>query len=396
MDTTTHLTSVIAAADARARLAEISTTAVSDLTDEDRSERERLLNEMPDLERQAAAAMASQDAALTVEPEARSADVQGLVERADVGEVFTAATEHRSTTGATAELQAEAGVAPHVIPLAMLEDRAITPAPADTQGNQSAILGQVFPRASAMMSLGVTQPTVPTGEDLRVILSSETSATKAAESATVDETTGAFTTKSLEPVRIQASFFYSREDAARLVGMGEALRQNLTESLGSAWDREAIAAVIAGVTGSDINATGSSAWGNLQGLIYDASILDGKFAASAADLRLLVGPATLAKLGTLLRSASDPTSSAEWISSQVASLRTSAHIPAVASKKQAALIRKGTLPAAVGPVWEGVTLIPDEVTKAATGEIVITAVMLANWAVLRAGGFAQRDIQLTA
>ena len=30
----------------------------------------------------------------------------------------------------------------------------------------------------------------------------------------------------------------------------------------------------------------------------------------------------------------------------------------------------------VAPIWEGITLIPDEITKAANGQIVVTAVML--------------------
>ena len=37
----------------------------------------------------------------------------------------------------------------------------------------------------------------------------------------------------------------------------------------------------------------------------------------------------------------------------------------------------------VAPIWEGVTLIPDEITKAANGQIVITAVMLYAIQILR-------------
>ena len=38
------------------------------------------------------------------------------------------------------------------------------------------------------------------------------------------------------------------------------------------------------------------------------------------------------------------------------------------------------------PVWEGVTLIPDEITKAGSGQIVVTAVMLYSVKILRAAG----------
>ena len=47
----------------------------------------------------------------------------------------------------------------------------------------------------------------------------------------------------------------------------------------------------------------------------------------------------------------------------------------------------------VAPVWENVALIPDEVTKAANGQIVLTAVMLHAVKILRAAGFYKQMIQ---
>ena len=48
----------------------------------------------------------------------------------------------------------------------------------------------------------------------------------------------------------------------------------------------------------------------------------------------------------------------------------------------------------VAPIWEGVSLIPDEITKAADGEIVITAVMLHAVKILRtADAFFKQQIQ---
>ena len=47
----------------------------------------------------------------------------------------------------------------------------------------------------------------------------------------------------------------------------------------------------------------------------------------------------------------------------------------------------------VAPVWEGVTIIPDEVTKAANGQIVITAVMLHAVKILRTDGFYKQQTQ---
>ena len=69
---------------------------------------------------------------------------------------------------------------------------------------------------------------------------------------------------------------------------------------------------------------------------------------------------------------------------RTAGVRVSAHVPAVAGNKQNAVVRLGMRRDMVAPVWEGVTLIPDEITKAANGQIVVTAVMLHAVKILRA------------
>ena len=74
-------------------------------------------------------------------------------------------------------------------------------------------------------------------------------------------------------------------------------------------------------------------------------------------------------------------------------IRVSAHVSAVAANKQNAIIRLGMRRDMTAPLWEGVTLIADSVTKAATGEIVITAVMLAAFKILRSGGFYKQQTQ---
>ena len=46
----------------------------------------------------------------------------------------------------------------------------------------------------------------------------------------------------------------------------------------------------------------------------------------------------------------------------------------------------------VAALWQGVSLIPDEITKAGTGQIVITAVMLHAVKILRTDGFFKQEI----
>ena len=68
-------------------------------------------------------------------------------------------------------------------------------------------------------------------------------------------------------------------------------------------------------------------------------------------------------------------------------VRVSAHVPAARSNKQDAIVRLGMRRDMVAAIWENVAFIPDEVTKAANGQIVITAVMLHAIKIVRAAGF---------
>ena len=63
------------------------------------------------------------------------------------------------------------------------------------------------------------------------------------------------------------------------------------------------------------------------------------------------------------------------------------------SDKQDTIVRKGMRRDAVSPLWEGIVLIPDEITKASTGQIVLTAVMLYAVKILRTDGFRRVEVQ---
>ena len=76
-------------------------------------------------------------------------------------------------------------------------------------------------------------------------------------------------------------------------------------------------------------------------------------------------------------------------------VRVSAHVPAVVSTKQNNIARRGMRRDMVAPIWEGVTLIPDEISKTKSGEIVITAVLLHAVKILRAAGFHKQQVQVS-
>ena len=351
------------------------------------AEREKLTAELKAQEAELRAAIEADDNKTS---ETREwADVSG---RFDLGEMFSNVMEHRTSAGAIGEVQKERGLAPNAIPTEMLmEKRAVTPAPADTGQTQNAIEGYVFPNSVAAF-LGIPSPVVPVGDTTFPVLTSDPAAGTPAENASQSETTGAFSADVLTPKRIQASFFWSREDAARMAGMGDALREALQGGISDKLDSEIMEGTNGLLTGTIL---GNHARGSASDYAHYVSSLlygrvDGQYAADLADIRVVMGSDTFANAATKLPTQGEQNALAR-IRNDSSGVRVSAHVPAVAGSKQDALVRLGTRMDYVAPVWGQVTLIPDEITKAANGQIVLTAVLLHAVKLLRAGGFYKQE-----
>ena len=331
-------------------------------------------------------------------PEGR--ELRQLVDRASVGEIFDAALERRNIDGVTRELQEHYHLGPNQVPLDLLsgqlETRAITPAPADVGQEQHAIVPYVFPSSVAAF-LGIPQPRVPVGDAVFPVLTSTLAVGTPAEGAAQAETTGAFSADVLSPSRIQASYFYSREDSARFMGLDAALRENLSAGLSDGLDKAIIAGTNGLLTGSTLDANAVSAEATFASYLSDLvySRVDGRYADTAQALRIVCGTTTYAHAGSVYRQAETDRTALDRIMQLTGGLRVSAHVPAVASTKQQVIVRLGSRMDAVAAIWEGVTLIPDEITGASKGTISITAVMLHAIKVLRKGGFHKQEVKLS-
>ena len=377
--------------------------ALDTMTDEQRAEMEAFTTRMQALEPELRAAIVA-DAAEETESRAAFDDpasraLAELERRASVGDIFAAVLEHRATSGATAELQTHRGLAPNQVPLALLrspvETRAVTPAPANVGQNQSAIVPGVFPMSCAAF-LGIDMPTVPVGEAVFPVLATNADVGVPAENDAQAETTGSFTADVLAPSRLQASFFYSREDRARFMGMDAALRMNLGDALADKLDQQILNGangLLNGAILANHNVAAVTTYA-LYRSQFAYGRVDGTYAGGVGDIRMVVGSATYAHMASQFRSANAGDRAAvEDLMNATGGVKVSAHVPAVAGNKQNAVIRLGMRRDMVAPIWEGVTLIPDEVTKAANGQIVITAVMLHAVKLLRAGGFYKQQAQ---
>ena len=392
----------------RTRLNEVSGLEGDDFTQEIRSESEKLTKEYGDLERRHRAAIIAEG-----EPvETRNADtgegaeLRQLISKANISGIFDAALSGAQATGAEAELQKELKLDGNSVPLALLrrhddgdvEHRTtgVTPVPAagSIGASQSEIIPAVFPEG-AVAFLGIPQPTVPVGERVYTVLSTSAAPGTPAKGAEQGHSAAAFTAAVLSPSRVQASLFFAREDRARLAGLDESLRSNLSESLGDELDQQVLTGTNGLLTGTVLANNAASAADTFATYRsrFAFGLVDGKYAMTTGDLRLLVGSATYSHAASVYRGNSSDLDALASLMTATGGVRVSANMTAVSGDKQNVVIRRGGRQDAVVAIWEGVSLITDEVSQSKAGEIIVTAVMLYAFKVLRADGFSKVQAQ---
>ena len=394
----------IRASEIRARLSEIAD--IPELTDEHRGELTTLRTEYRGVEEKLQAAIISEGDAQPVQlGQGGSAEDRAygdLCGRANIGNIFQALTKRRATEGAEAELQAHHGLGQTHVPLDLLrapvEHRAITAAPTNTATMQESPIQPVFATGS-LAYLGVDMPSVPTGDAIFPVLTTRPTVRGPFTGSDVAaESDGSFDAELLAPERVQASFSYLRTDAARFGMMGESLREALNSGLTEKVDAEGIAGANGLLTGT--NLADHAAGGTTSFAQYISRFafgrVDGRFAATTRDLKALVGSSVFAHMGSVYRANETDTSAVDRLMSVIGmdNIRVSAQVPAVVSKKQNGIVRLWMRRDMVCPMWEGVSLIYDEITGQTKGEINITAVLLFATKILRSNAFWKQESQL--
>ena len=211
---------------------------------------------------------------------------------------------------------------------------------------------------------------------------------KASESAA--DTTGTFTADVLEPTRIQAAFSYRRTDAIRFAGMDASLREALSSGLREGLDKELIDQIVVDVARTNASAIDTFASYRSR-FVY--ALIDGRFANMETDIRLLMGSATLTDAAVLYRGNTADDSAVDSLRRISGGLRVSPNIAAVSGNKQDVIVRKGLRDDVHIGLWAGIEILDDQLTKVATGEVILTAVLLAAWKITRAAGFARIQAQ---
>ena len=347
---------------------------------------------------------------------------RGLESKAELRNVVSGLLQGHEPTGAEAEYQKAMGYSGTVLPWEMVAPRmraddtehrvdAATPAPGTSNVNQRDPLGRVFAR-SATMALGVPMPAVPTGDVNHPVLTAGNTASILAKDADIgDASAGTITAITLSPKRIQAEYIIRREDRARLLGLEELLRADLSAQCSDLLDKQ----VLAG-NGNGANIGGFlavAANGGLPSLAnpgsevdYETSLIelnravDGKYAGSTGELSVVVGDATYRKLGATVQTGSGMTS-ADTFMRATRTFMASANItaPTNAHNQEGIVAKLGAMGAnSVCPVWSGIQLLVDEVSSdlRKAGQISLTYIMLTDFKVLRKDGFARIKFQIDA
>ena len=345
---------------------------------------------------------------------------RGLESKAELRNVVSGLLQGHEPSGAESEYQKAMGFSGSTLPWEMVAPRmraddtehrvdAATPAPGTSNVNQRDPLGRVFAR-SATMALGVPMPAVPTGDVNHPVLTAGNDASILAKDGGIgDAAAGTITAVTLSPKRIQSEYIIRREDRARLLGLEELLRADLSSQCSDLLDKQVL---VGSGTGANIGGfLALPANGGLPALAdagavvdYEAALVelnravDGAYAGSTGELSFVIGDGSYRKLGSIVNAGSGETATSTYMR-MARGVMASANVtaPTNANQQQGIVAKLGAMGAnSVCPVWSGIQLLVDEVSSdlRKAGQISLTFIMLTDFRILRKDGFARVAFKL--
>ena len=415
----------IRSSEIRARLNTLAGIETADLTEENRSEMDKLGTEFADVERQLRAAIVAEtDAekrALATEPDAERRERLELRGKASLTGYLKAALSGRRVDGAERELQEAAkigdGVPLELWDTAKPEHRqtdAATPAPGTVGLNLDRIRPAVFSQ-SVLPRLGVEMPRVESGSYASGTITTSLTASSQAKGGRQDATAASFTVTTVSPKRISARLSIRVEDVAA-VGTGNfesILRENLSLVLSDQLDRQGLNGAGAGsdLVGIFERLTDPSAPTAVADFDEFAAVhaggIDGLWANTLQDVSVVCGPATYSLSASTFQSAANykgEMSAASYAMNQTGGFWTNARMPAVSSTIQQAILYRmgrslmggsGGMRTAVCPHWNEIS-IDDIYSGSAEGERFFTMhVLLGDVILVQPAAYSQVAFKLS-
>ena len=326
--------------------------------------------------------------ATTITLDAETQELLELRSKSRFGRFLASAISGRAIDGVEAEYRSAAGGGDG-IPLDLFEqDRpksslefradAATVVPSAAQGdNVAALQPFVFSESIAPM-LGIDMPLVGSGNHTEPRISVSLTAGVKTKGTAQDSTAATIVGVTAKPRRIAARLTVPLEDIASFGNntYESSLRENARSVLGHEYDNQII------------NGNGTSP--NVEGLLdqlnnptnpgtiatFDLFVagamegIDGLFAKTLRDVRLIVNPATYQLAGGKFRGTDGEMTALSHLSAQLGSFSTNSRMPAKAGNIAKAIIYRAGRPGirtAVHPQW-GSIAIDDIYTDAASGQ----------------------------
>ena len=317
--------------------------------------------------------------------------------------------------GVEAEIRQSAGLGDDALPFEVLDPGyapgslqervdATAGGLSSVQTVQERILQRVFARAAAVRVLGcrMIAHTIP-GDCLIPIIEAGQTPAFTGKQGRVDAAAGTLGVFVREPKRLSGAWRFAVEDEARIGGYESSLRIDLGRSMSNALDKQILGLGNGQVRGllataanggiADLTAANAVVTYALM-LAQFGRAVDGLHAGSTKDCTLIVRPEVYNKLLTLFNTGSGQLGT-QTAMDLFAMFESSDNLPAPTNshKSTGIIARRGQADGMNSfiPTWmnRGLRLIRDEITRAAEGEIRLTATMLANHALARPAGFTR-------
>lgn len=372
-----------------------------DASEEDRTAAQRALTEADQ------AVLTALEDATDPEPVPRE-----LAQRVELRNYFNPYLNGRSVEGAEAELNQGLGLdSDTMVPWAAFdpgvdaEERvdANPPDLADVNYTTASIMRRVFLQTDAAF-LGVAMPSVGAGTAVYPVMTSGGEGGMMGANAARDSEAYALTTVNVNPKRASTRYLLNLENRAEVGQELEGvLRADMREQLGVLFDKQVIggdgtganvSGILTGLT-TPADPDGVLDVATLRGDIIDA--VDNRWVPNEASVRLLVACSVYKFARKIWQDTQKTIDGVESVRGLGATIRATKQIPTSSdSGKVKYGIRTARPDGFVAPIWQGVTVIRDPYTKAASGQVALTAHMLFGTAFKRKDGWAQVAFRLEA
>ena len=397
--------------EARSRLQEIA--GIDEITDEIRSEVQTLKTSLSDLEvRNQAAIVSESEQAAANEQRFEASDGEGrelreLQGRVSVARYLGAAIETRSVDGAESEYNEALGMDRTAFPLRLLapsEVRADTTT--DAGATQGTWLDRIFGDTAASY-IGVQFNSVAPGVASYPTTTAGATGAQRGKGQDVSDAAWTVGVTDLSPTRNAVRAIFNTVDSARLMGLEEALRRDLSMAMADAIDKVILSGdnsanpadgdIVGLRTATDVTEVtiGQSAKITGKGVTEAlAEFIDGKHASMPEHLRIAASVASNTLwLSNLVQSGNSvDTSIAQYLRAHGLSWMTREGIDTTSTNgKFGGYVGLSRMQAGAGvaAVWDGGQLIRDPYSDAAGGTVALTLSYLWNFGLPRPASFGR-------